>query len=278
MGLAKTTKKAASRISKKVGDRIVELSLKNPDFGARRLVPLLKDSKIDVSASKVYSILKRRGLQTRTLRLAKLDEMGRAEDAPAPQTAPTPITPEIEEQIVEVSLQNPDHGARRLAGLLGGEGISISSSALYTLLKRHGLQNRSLRLARIEAQRPAEAPAPAVEVPAPYAVPMPEPAEEPEGTTAVAVEISQPSASVKEIPIEKIALAQKDIGLKLMGTVLADDSSLSRAIVQNQKTRQQEVYREGDQAADFFSTLAEGGEVTHQCQEKQRRQTPLAPD
>ena len=341
MGRAKTTKKAASRISKKAEDRIVELSLKNPDFGARRLVPLLKDSKIDVSTSKVYSILKRRGLQTRTLRLVKLDEMGRAKDAPAPQTAPTPITPEIEEQIVEVSLQNPDNGARRLAGLLGGEGIIISSSALYTLLKRHGLQNRSLRLARIEAQRPAEVPAPVVEVPAPYAAPMPELAEEPEGAPAVAVEISQPSAAAplpqaavtptpwargffylanllllalvgylgyyavlnfkqarlepeavaaikpapvrlaaqpkiavqplkgyrkiwernlfnikeekapaaeKEIPIEEIALAQKDIGLKLMGTVLADDSSLSRAIVHNQKTRQQEAYREGDQA------------------------------
>jgi len=196
MGRAKTTKKAASRISKKVEDRIVELSLQNPDFGARRLVPLLKDSKIDVSTSKVYSILKRRGLQTRTLRLAKLDEMGRAKEAPAHETAPTTITPEIEGRIVEVSLRNPDHGARRLAGLLGGEGITISSSALYTLLKHHGLQNRSLRLERIEEQRPAEAPAPAVEAYAPYAVPMPEPAEEPEGTPpAEAVEISQPSAA-----------------------------------------------------------------------------------
>ena len=342
MGRAKTTKKAASRISKKVEDRIVELSLQNPDFGARRLLPLLRDSKIDVSTSKVYSILKRRGLQTRTLRLAKLDEMGRAKEAPAPETAPTPITPEIEGRIVEVSLRNPDYGARRLVGLLGGEGITISSSALYTLLKHHGLQNRSLRLERLEEQRQAEAPAPAVEAPAPYAVPMPEPAEEPEGTPAeVAVEISQPSAAAplpqaavtsthrarwffylanllllalvgylgfhavlnfqrarlqpeavavirpasvrpaakpeiavqplqgyhkiwernlfnvkkekapapeKEIPIEKIALAQKDLGLKLMGTVLADDSSLSRAIVHNQKTRQQDAYREGDEA------------------------------
>jgi len=341
MGRAKTTKKAASRISKKVEDRIVELSLQNPGFGARRLVPLLKDSKIDFSTSKVYSILKRRGLQTRTLRLAKLDEMGRAKEVPAPQTAPIPITPEIEGRIVEVSLQNPDHGARRLAGLLGGEGIVISSSALYTLLKRHGLQNRSLRLAKIEEQHPAEAPAAAVEAPAPYAVPMPEPAKEPEGTPEVAVEISQSSAAapapqaavtstrrarwffylanilllalvgylgfhaalnfqrarlqpeavaaikpapvrltakpeiavqplkgyhkiwernlfnikeekasapIKEIPVEKIALAQKNLGLKLMGTVLADDSSLSRAIVHNQKTRQQEAYREGDQA------------------------------
>ncbi|MFC1882072.1 type II secretion system protein N, partial [Thermodesulfobacteriota bacterium] len=55
-------------------------------------------------------------------------------------------------------------------------------------------------------------------------------------------------ATVKEIPIEKIALAEKSIGLKLMGTVLADDSTMSRAIVHNQKTREQEAYREGDEA------------------------------
>jgi hypothetical protein len=118
--------------------------------------------------------------------------MGRAKTT---KKAASRISKKVEGRIVEMSLQNPDHGARRLAGLLGGEGIIISSSALYTLLKRHGLQNRSLRRARIEAQRPAEAPAPAVEVPAPYAVPMPEPAEEPEGPPAVAVEISQSSAA-----------------------------------------------------------------------------------
>ena len=118
--------------------------------------------------------------------------MGRAKTT---KKAASRISKKVEERIVEVSLQNPDYGAHRLAGLLGGEGIIISSSALYTLLKRHGLQNRSLRLARIEAQRPAEVPAPVVEVPAPYAAPMPELAEEPEGAPAVAVEISQPSAA-----------------------------------------------------------------------------------
>jgi type II secretion system protein C len=55
-------------------------------------------------------------------------------------------------------------------------------------------------------------------------------------------------APKKEIPIEKIALAQKDLGLKLVGTVVANDATLSRAIVYVSKSREQDAYREGDQA------------------------------
>ena len=64
------------------------------------------------------------------------------------------------------------------------------------------------------------------------------------------IEKEKDPTAVKEIPIEKIALAEKSIGLKLLGTVLADNSALRRAIVRNQKTREQEAYREGDQAGD----------------------------
>ena len=74
MARAKTTKKAASRISKKAEGRIVELSLRNPDFGARRLIPLLKQKKISVSSSQIYGVLKRHDLQTREKRLARIEE------------------------------------------------------------------------------------------------------------------------------------------------------------------------------------------------------------
>ena len=335
--------KASTKLADETAKQIVEIALQNPDFGAKRLLPLLQKSGIDVSTPRVYSILKRRGLQTRKLRLAKLDELPSTEDAPMPDKALAELTPEIEERIVEVSLQNPDHGARRLSGLLHGEGILISSSALYTLLKRHGLQNRSLRLSRIELQSLTEAPPPAVEAAAAYAVPLPETQEEPERAPGDAVDVLKPPltvtvpaapvksphrarwlfyltdlcllvlvgylgyhavlnfkqvrrepevvavvkpetmlpaaqmqvavqplkgyhkiwernlfniekekdpTAVKEIPIEKIALAEKSIGLKLLGTVLADNSALRRAIVRNQKTREQEAYREGDQAGD----------------------------
>ena len=90
------------------------------------------------------------------------------------------VSKKVEERMVELSLQNPDYGARRLAGLLGEEGTIISSSAVYALLKRHGLQTRVLRLSRIELQRLTEAPPPEVETPVPYAVPMPATQEEPE--------------------------------------------------------------------------------------------------
>jgi type II secretion system protein C len=57
-----------------------------------------------------------------------------------------------------------------------------------------------------------------------------------------------PAAPKTEIPIETIALAEKNIGLKLVGTVVANDAHFSRAIVLVTKTREQGAYREGDQA------------------------------
>lgn len=345
MARAKTTKKAASKVSKKAERHIVELSLQNPDFGARRLVPLLKQKKISVSSSWIYGVLKRNNLQTREKRLARLDELRSGQDIPAIEKVPTAeITPEVEERIVDVSLQNPDHGTLRLAGLLAGEGISISSSAIYSLLKRYGLQTRALRLSRIELERLTEGAPPELETEAPYAVPIPATPEESEQAPADTVDIAgahpvapapsmpvksprrarwffyladvlllalvgylgyigyhtvinfkqarlQPEAVAavnpepvrrtmqpemvveplkgyhkiwernlfnipekvspapeKEIPIEEIALAQKNIGLKLVGTVVANDATFSRAIVHVTKTREQDAYREGDQA------------------------------
>ena len=336
-----TPGKPSSQISDETAEQIVAVSLQNPDFGAKRLLPLLEESGIDASTSRVYSILKRGGLQTRKLRLAKLDELRSTEDAAAPEKAPAELTPEIEERIVEVSLQNPDHGTRRLAGLLGEAGIRISSSAIYTLLMRHGLQTRALRLSRIELERLTEGAPPDVETVAPYAVPIPAVAREPERDLEDAVDVletppavpapsvavksprkarwlfyladlcllalvgylgydavlnfkqaglepeavaavkpepvlpaAQPQIAVqplkgyrkiwernlfnikeekapspiKEIPIEKITLAEKNIGLKLVGTVVAYDATFSRAIVHVTKTREQDAYREGDQA------------------------------
>jgi type II secretion system protein C len=52
----------------------------------------------------------------------------------------------------------------------------------------------------------------------------------------------------KEIEIDKLALASKGLGLKLVGTVVADDAKISRAIIDNRRIREQEVYREGDYA------------------------------
>ena len=342
-------KSAPITISSDIEDRILKISLQNPDLGAKRLVPLLQESGIETSTSRVYTTLKRRGLQTRQLRLAKLDELGSTQETLGPEEAATELTSEIEERIVDVSLQNPDYGARRLAELMTEEGISISSAAVYALLKRHGMQTRTLRKSRIELDHLTDDDARyGVETETPYAVQMPETTEEPEhdaevgdndeaetrpvalvtpvppapvktpyrarwffyladvlllalvgylgylgyhtvikvkqarmapvGVAAVKPEQARPALKPqpaeqplqgyqkiwkrnlfnipekevpepkKEIPIEKIAVAKKNIGLKLVGTVVAHDANFSRAIVHVSKTREQEAFREGDQA------------------------------
>lgn len=52
----------------------------------------------------------------------------------------------------------------------------------------------------------------------------------------------------KEMSLDKLALAQKNIGLILVGTAVADNPELSRAFIDNYSTREQEAYREGDRA------------------------------
>jgi type II secretory pathway component PulC len=41
-------------------------------------------------------------------------------------------------------------------------------------------------------------------------------------------------------------VAAKNLGLKLVDTIVADDPEMSRAIIDNRKIRKQEAYREGD--------------------------------
>ena len=167
MAKAKTTKEAAAKITKKAEERIVELSLQNPDLGAKRLVPLLKQKKVRVSSSQIYSVLKRHGLQTREKRLARIGEKTPQKATSKPAKPATKITDETEDQIVAASLQNPDFGARRLVSLLKDRDISVSSSAIYAVLKRHGLQNRVARLKRLKDEAEKSAPvrkAPAADI------------------------------------------------------------------------------------------------------------------
>jgi general secretion pathway protein C len=55
-------------------------------------------------------------------------------------------------------------------------------------------------------------------------------------------------APQKEDALDKLAPARKDIGLKLVGTVAADNRRLSRAFIDHRSARQQAAYREGDRA------------------------------
>jgi len=54
------------------------------------------------------------------------------------------------------------------------------------------------------------------------------------------------SAPREAISLEKMSLAARDLGLALVGTVVADDPRKSFAIVDNRSSGKQELYREGD--------------------------------
>jgi len=368
-------KRALPKITDEVAGRICEISLQNPDLGAKRLAPLLKEKGISVSSSAVYRILKHYQLQTLAKRYAKVAEIT-SEPVIIPKTFPEKIPPEVEDRICEISLQNPECGSRRLIPLLQQEEIFVSVSAVYRILKRNNLENRQKRLLKREALQAPEAPPepeiegsepiaeaaeieptaavdegrepvfePAVAVPIPPVDKAPATAEEPEpapepavaeaaetarlerlpvrkapvktirkrshwvfyplylllflligylglhavqsiqyarldteamqiddsdaaGVAAIKVISAQPldgyrliwernlfnTGRVKEPdPAEKIALARlapakKGLGLELVGTVVADNPKMSRAIIDNRSIRKQEAYREGDTA------------------------------
>ena len=86
-------KKIVSKIRGKLEKKVVELSLENPDFGARRLISLLKQENISTSPSTVYTILKRHGLQNRDKRYAKLNVKPRKKSSPPRK--PSAIYPKI---------------------------------------------------------------------------------------------------------------------------------------------------------------------------------------
>jgi len=353
MARTRKHKKLPAKISQEVKKHVVELSLQNPDFGARRLVTLLNQEQISISSSTVYAILKRNNLQNRQRRLAKIKEQVTASKSAARKPA-VKITDEVAERIVQIALQNPEYGARRLVPLLEKEELLVSASAVYTILRRNGIQTRDKRFAKIQAQHIAEELAPpeveissrrAVERPPQPAADIPAPAEQPEQVPKVIEEkapsprifpipkapkriktgspwflkilnilllfllvflgfltwqnirtamlepeafatITPQSASItvepevavlplnnyrmilernlfniskdklqtpkKEIEIEKIAPAEKDLGLRLVGTVVADDPKLSFAFIENRSQRKQQAYREGDNANEVL--------------------------
>jgi type II secretion system protein C len=332
MGQTQAAKKASTKISSDVENRIVALSLQNPEFGAKRLAPLLQQESISVSSSTIYNILKRNGLQTRTKRLART---GPTPEKPKfiSRKSTTQISDETQEQITEISLQQPDYGARRLVPLLKQHGIRVSESSVYNILKRNGLQTREKRLLALEAQQTISIPEPPVFViPVPEEEPLPPqeitkgkalPSHIPPTPQIVAEPIAKrsnvlvfinillaslivflgfyvfenistarkkpevkpsvfrakvkretsaqlledyrniskrnlfniskqkPPAPKKVAATNNIVLAGKDLGLRLVGTVVADIPRENLAIIYRSDTRGQYLYYEGDVAGDI---------------------------
>ncbi|MGD8799910.1 MAG: type II secretion system protein N [Desulfobacterales bacterium] len=150
MASKRAPQKAPAKIPPETAERIVAIALQHPELGARRLVPLLKKKRISVSATSVQNILRRHNLQTRAMRLAKAKPGKKSPKTRKPKAQPQKPSPQISDKvaarIVDISLQNPDFGAQRLVPLLEEQEIFASSSAVYRVLKRNGLQTRQIRL------------------------------------------------------------------------------------------------------------------------------------
>ena len=309
-----------------VEERILAISRKHPEYGARRILTLLKQEEIFVSASTIYRVLKRNGLGTRAKRIAKFGKEHTKGLELATRKPPIQITSELEEQIVTASLQHPDFGSKRLVSLLKENEISVSEATIYKIQKRYGIQTRYLRrfkreqLKLLEIHIAKEAPesdaadvfeketpslsAPltkasprksywpfhllnllllilvgflgyqavqnflkgeeqhrpvSLAAPAPvYDVPKRETANRPLQDYLNIWERNlfntlkeNPSEVENKMSLENLAVAKKDIGLKLVGTIVADNAALRRAVIDNQKTGEQNAYFEGDQASIF---------------------------
>ena len=253
------SKKTATEITDTVEVRIVEVSLQNPDHGASRLVPLLEQEGIMVTTSAVYTILKRNNLQNRTLRLARLKELGAAEILPEPA--------ETTEPPAEVEAPVPAH-----TGAITPE--SRVSPAIKSLSKFSGRRFwpytlPSLLVLGLVAYFCITAAANFLRAGRePVLAPQPAPTESTSKTEATSRPLedysiimernlfggseSETPALEETVSLEDIPTAEKSLGLKLMGTVAGDDAATSFAIIDNKTTRQQELYQEGDKAGEVL--------------------------
>lgn len=259
MVIKQKSKETATDISPGVETRIVELSLQNPDYGASRLVPLLEQESIAVTTSAVYTILKRNNLQNRTLRIARLEELRATEIPPAP---------------AETTLETAEESASVPAHTHEVKTESQKSPAIKSLSKFTGRQFwpyilPSLLVLGLVAYFCISAVANFIRARRePALTPQSAPVETSTKTEAtvrsledysIIVERNLFGGSESETPaleetvsVEDIPTAEKSLGLKLIGTVAGDDAETSFAIIDNKKTRKQELYHEGDKAGEVL--------------------------
>jgi general secretion pathway protein C len=323
------------KIPPEVGDRIVEISLQNPEYGARRLRPLLQQEEILISTSAVYTILKRNNLENRQKRLLKLEARQAQEPPPVPEVevpepfaeaAETELTPaggEEPEPVFETAVaaqmpiedetpvpaEEPEPVTEpAMVAPAQPERVPVRKAPIKPIKKRkhwvfyplylllfiligylgfHAVQ--TLQYARLETGKVTVAESATVGI-----------AARAESSASVRpldgyrqiwkrnlfnTGKVKESDSEKKISLDKLALAKKDLGLELVGTVVADDPVMSRAIIDNRSIKKQEAYREGDTAGkvkikkilrnNVVITTAKGDELlTVEIKKSGKRSTP----
>jgi len=251
--------KIASKVPHWVEAFVVKLSLQHPEYGPQRLVPLLEQEGITVTASAVYTILKRNNLQNKSVRLAKLEEQRDAEIVPEPAEI---IEPELEEpaptpaHTIEMTPASPESPATKFLSKFTGRHLWSYTLPSLLVLVLVGYFCISATANFLRAGRE------------PVLAPQPAPAEATSKAEATVRPLEdyniifernlfgasqgQTSVTQEEVSLEDIPTAEKNLGLKLIGTVAGDDAATSFAIIDNKTTRKQELYHEGDKAGEVL--------------------------
>ena len=241
--------KITSWIPDTVESRIVELSLQNPEFGVTRLLRLLKQEDTDISVSSINSVLKRHGLQNREMRFARVKVKQAADEVRARTAKPSTALRSHEEKILPAAVL-PVNRLPAEIRIRRSWGQTAFNTLLLILIVLSGFY--AVQITRSAILKPKSVvetdPAPIETIPG-----------EAEVDALILndyhfiwerdlFDISEKNVSApeKEIATKDIAVAQKDLGLKLVGTVVSDDPSLNRAMIDNLITHAQGIYSVGN--------------------------------
>jgi general secretion pathway protein C len=268
MNRAKAMKRIGRKIPIEIEMRIVELSYQNPEFGAKRLLPLLKREEIDVSLSSIYRILKRHGLQTRILRIAKIEERclvkapSQDDEISQADIIPVPLSVAKTEAVVEtldkrspstlyfrdiVTAEKPSRGRHSFLLIL-----NLSLFLLIGYLGFHAVQNLQTVTMKSD-NRASNQPSPIIAAVQPQRTPRP--LSDYRGIwqrNLFNIQKEKASFPNQNVTINDIVVAKTDLGLKLLGTVVTNNNPKGFAIIKNLKTAEQGIYHEEDKVEEAY--------------------------
>ena len=268
MGRTKKPKQASQKITQEVEIRIVALSLENPDFGAKRLIPLLKQENITVSPSSVYRILKRHGLHTRDMRLSKIETqrlenlLSQEDETPPVQDEPVPLPTKKVEPVVE-KIERPAPAPQEFSAPPPIEkstrwshplflGANVLLLILIGYLGFYSVKN--YRRAERESDAAIQTQSTSISKSDPSNE-NPRPLSDYQRIWHRNLFDSQTGGDKLDETatlLQDVAVAKTDIGLKLLGTVVTQDNPLSLAVIKNLKTNEQVMYREEDKVGEVY--------------------------
>jgi type II secretory pathway component PulC len=259
--------------------RTIALCLEKPEFGAKRLANLLAQGGVEASRNSVYRILRDHNLHTKQLRVRYLKckkgegtmeptETGKktlnAEALPgyvpssvllgpaiksllsAQQPAPAPVaaSPPIWKKsppkrsdttvarLADLETDWPKWTFRSLNACLAAIAVLLAVQIWDNLRESQRAALPEAAIAAVGAERVVNSPSPRTRLTDYQAV------------WNRNLFDSHPIPAAAPVPdLEKIKLAGKELGLKLIGTAIASDANQSYAILESAKTRSQDIYR-----------------------------------